>query len=302
MSTLGNINEKALELFEFAQRCQRPDGSIYGTAGQCRKGTPVKGEVKEGGKETKAKKDKVASKEVKGKEESPRSGLFSKGRDVDIFDVDQKADKWRKENGLNGIPNTVDWKHDRVHVLAHEFLGGSNKINEWIGETRKGPSPAEETMVNMIHRESALKARGDKGLTRNDLEMYFARDINFLKGRNNIPDNQLGKYFNGADPNVDKFIAKYEEIKSRPGYSNLLDASHRAFTNAGEFVFKESFMVNRDKVKEFLNDPIVKEAMNTDGKHEVARLASMAGVLEKDMDLLALAAKLSPARKGGAKK
>ena len=41
MSTLGNINEKALELFDFAQRCQRADGSYYGTSGKCRKGTPV---------------------------------------------------------------------------------------------------------------------------------------------------------------------------------------------------------------------------------------------------------------------
>ncbi len=54
MSTLGNINEKALEIFDFAQKCQRPDGSIYGTAGQCRKGTPVKGEVEEK-KKTKSK-------------------------------------------------------------------------------------------------------------------------------------------------------------------------------------------------------------------------------------------------------
>ena len=298
MSTLGSINEKALELFDFAQRCQRPDGSIYGTAGQCRKGTPVKSEVKEEPKKkTRVKIDKVSPAKVKKGEENPTPGLFSKGSDVDIFDVDQKAEEWRKENGLNGIPGTVDWKHDRVHVLAHEFLGGPHKINEWIGEDRKGPSPAEETMINMVHRESALRARGDEGLTRNDLKMYFTRDINFLQGRNNIPDNQLNKYFDGTKPNVDKFIAKYEEIKNRPGYDNLLDASHRAFSNAGEFVFKESFMVNGNKIREFLKDPIIREAMKTDGVHEVARLASMAGVLEKDLDLIALAAKLSPAKK-----
>ena len=51
--------------------------------------------------------------------------------------------------------------------------------------------------------------------------------------------------------------------------------------------------MNREKIKEFLNDPLVKEAYETDGPEEVARLASMAGVLEKDSDLLALAAKLS---------
>lgn len=57
MKNLGHFDDKALELFkanfsestEFSEkdeaydfaRCQRPDGSIYGTSGQCRKGTPT---------------------------------------------------------------------------------------------------------------------------------------------------------------------------------------------------------------------------------------------------------------------
>jgi hypothetical protein len=153
-------------------------------------------------------------------------------------------------------------------------------------------------MINMIHRDAALRGRGDPPLTRNDLEMYFNRDINFVYGRGNIPNDQLGKYFDGASPNTDKFIEKFEEIRSRPNYDKLLDAAHRAFTNAGEYVFKEGGTISRRKVKEFMDNPIVREAMKTDGPHEVARLASMAGVLEKDGDLLALAAKLSPAKKG----
>ena len=284
---LGRFNQLATDLWDFA-RCQRPDGSIYGTKGQCRKGKEV-GAEESAPKKTKAPKEK---------KEPEATGLFMSGSGVDTWEVDQKAEQWRKENGLNAFPNTIDWKHDRVHVLAHEFLGGSNKINEWIGEDRKGPSPAEETMINMIHRDAALKARGDGGLKRSDLENYFNRDITFLQGRGNIPDNQLGKYFKGASPDVDKFIGKFEEIRSRPNYDKLLDASATVFTNAGEYVFKEGGTISRKKAREFLNDPIVKEAMKTDGPHEVARLASMAGVLEKDGDLIALAAKLSPAKKG----
>jgi len=273
---LGRFSDEALAVLDFA-RCQRADGSHYGTGGQCRKGTET---------------DKVE------KEGKKQSGLYTKGGSVDISAVDKKASAWRKENGLDASPGTVDWKHDRVHVLAHEFLGGQNKINEWIGDDRKGPSPAEETIINMIHRDSALRARGDGSLNRKDLEMYFERDINFLYGRGNIPDKQLGKYFSKNDPDVNKFITKFEEIRSKPGYNDLLDASHSSFSNAGEFVFKEAGTISRKKVKEFMNDPIVQEALMTDGVHEVARLASMAGVLEKDTDLLTLSAKLSPVKRG----
>jgi hypothetical protein len=274
------VLEQFRESYDYTT-CVRTDGSYYGTGGTCRKGTET----------TKPEKEKKETK-------SASEGLFSKGNDVDIAAVDSKAEAWRKENGLNASPGTVDWKHDRVHVLAHEFLGGQNKINEWIGENRKGPSPAEETIINMIHRDAALRQRKEGSLDKKDLEMYFKRDINFVNSRGNIPDKQLGKYFDGDSPNVDKFIDKFEEIRSKPNYDKLLDASASVFTNAGDFVFNESGMISRRKIKKFMNNPIVKEAMRTDGVHEVARLASMAGVLEKDLDLLALSAKLSPLNLG----
>jgi hypothetical protein len=43
--------------------------------------------------------------------------------------------------------------------------------------------------------------------------------------------------------------------------------------------------MNKQKIKEFLNDPLIKEAMKTDGKAEVGRMAMMAGNLENDEDL-----------------
>ena len=39
-SAFQDFSEAAQDALDFA-RCQRPDGSYYGTAGQCRKGTPV---------------------------------------------------------------------------------------------------------------------------------------------------------------------------------------------------------------------------------------------------------------------
>jgi hypothetical protein len=226
--TVGSFNEKAMDAWDFA-RCVRPDGTAYASSGKCRKGTE---EAKEA-KTTKSKKAKA--------EKEPK-GLFMAGKDVDIYEVEKKAEEWRKEAGLSATPGTIDWKHDRVHALTHEFLGGSKKVGEWIGQGPKSPTPAEETIVNMVHRAAALKARGDDHkLSDEDLERYFTRDIQFLSGRGNIADKDLGLYFaddkNGVNmPDTKKFIAKYRQMESTPGFEKLLDASHSAFTNAGDYV------------------------------------------------------------------
>ena len=43
--------------------------------------------------------------------------------------------------------------------------------------------------------------------------------------------------------------------------------------------------MNKQTIKEFLADPLVKEAMKTDGEAEVGRMAMMVGNLEKNQDL-----------------
>jgi len=45
-SAFENFSEEALEVLDFA-RCQRPDGSFYGTGGTCRKGFPTGAKEKE---------------------------------------------------------------------------------------------------------------------------------------------------------------------------------------------------------------------------------------------------------------
>lgn len=50
--------ETALDTYEF-QKCQRSDGSIYGTGGTCRKGTPIGDIMKEGDEESLRKKFKA---------------------------------------------------------------------------------------------------------------------------------------------------------------------------------------------------------------------------------------------------
>jgi hypothetical protein len=172
------------------------------------------------------------------KTEAKPKGLFMKGDDVDIYEVEKKAEAWRKEAGLNATPGTLDWKHDRVHALTHEFLGGSDKVGKWLGNDGKSPTGAEETLVNMVHRTAALKARGDDPrLSDSHLQEYFRRDILFMTGRNNIKDEDMKYYYKeNGEPDTEKFVKKYREMEASPGYDKLLDASHSAWSNAGDYV------------------------------------------------------------------
>jgi hypothetical protein len=44
-------------------------------------------------------------------------------------------------------------------------------------------------------------------------------------------------------------------------------------------------MINKEKFKEFMKDPLVKEAYKREGVLEVARLAAMVGNMERDSEL-----------------
>jgi hypothetical protein len=47
--------------------------------------------------------------------------------------------------------------------------------------------------------------------------------------------------------------------------------------------------MNKEKLKEFMKDPLVREAYDQDGWVEVARMAAMVGNLERDQELREIA-------------
>lgn len=172
--------------------------------------------------------------------------LFSAGKNVDIEKVEAKAAEWRKIAGLSAEPDTVDWKHDRVHALVHEFLGGYHKIGEWNGEGKVTPTPAEEILVNMIHRAASTKGSGGdprEKMSDYQLREYLRRDVGFMSSRGDINKKNIRLYHKfikneyGRDENegIDfpRFIKKYREMESSPQFDNLLDAAHQSFTDAG---------------------------------------------------------------------
>ena len=281
MSYLDEVFKQTADegYFDFA-RCQRADGSHYGTGGTCRKGDKVGARevtaapAEKASRLTQKKIGSLSDEQLKSliknpklrdyqrdrlnqeldkrsSGDSPKSdsavpkepkGLFSKGSNVDFVAVEKAAEEWRNKAGLQAFPHTMDWDHDKVHVLTHSFLGGSNKIGEWIGQGSKSPTPAEETLVNMVHRAGALKGRGDDyKLSDNDLKRYVTRDIQLLTGRNQISDSDMKLYYttdkNGDSvPDTAKFIAKYREMEKTPGFDKLLDAAHTSFSNVGDII------------------------------------------------------------------
>lgn len=210
----GSLSE---ETWDFV-RCVRSNGTYYGTKGKCRKGREAPERGKEGRK------------------------LYAEGAKSDISAIERKAEEWRNSSGLKAEAGSVDWKHDRVHVLVHDFLGSKEAIGEWFGTRNKSPTPAEEALVNIVHRAAALKGRGEfSGFTDRDLARYFTRDIQCCWGRGQISDKEYHLYFKENEdglemPDVNKFITKYREMEKKPGFEKLLDAAHAMWTEAGDLL------------------------------------------------------------------
>jgi hypothetical protein len=58
MAPYGDFNEEAQAVWDFA-RCQRPDGSVYGSRGECKKGTEIGAKEEVAAKPKKTRKEKV---------------------------------------------------------------------------------------------------------------------------------------------------------------------------------------------------------------------------------------------------
>ena len=95
-SAYENFSEEALEALDFA-RCQRPDGSFYGTGGTCRKGSPA------GAKEKEAPKGRKSSGKVSDADAKKLSASLTK----QIGDAAKAGDQ-KKVDNLMLAKSTVD--------------------------------------------------------------------------------------------------------------------------------------------------------------------------------------------------
>ena len=183
-------------------RCVKPNGDAYGTAGQCRKGVQ----------------------EDKGSEESGSTskgegGGYLSGSRVDLSQLEGKAEQWRKEAGLKP-PGDLLLKHDRVHVLLHEYLGGKDTIASLVGVKGKSPTVAEEYLVTMLHRDATARSEnGGKPESKSDIKKHFVMFHTMLKSFGQIPDDEASVY-----RDYDKFTDIYENMRKRSDFNKLIEA------------------------------------------------------------------------------
>ena len=124
------------DTFDFA-RCQRPDGSYYGTGGQCRKGTPVDAKEKRPLKERYKKGEEIGAGAYGAVVSTEEGTVIKKGliSEAEIQISDRLKD-------IDGVPS----------VLAHEFIGKTtdDKYDPVKGliemETAKGLPLGEQTL------------------------------------------------------------------------------------------------------------------------------------------------------------
>jgi hypothetical protein len=229
------------ETYDFT-RCVRSDGSSYGTGGTCRKGKEgEKVEEEETKKPAKAKnKEKL---KAKSQEKLTPQFSYLRGKDVPISALDRDADSWRNSTGLAiplKDPNDNIKKHDRVHILFHEFLGGTiggrDAIGKWLGTWQKSPTVAEEVFIGLLHEAAQAKAKG-KSHTISDEELgkKIAQEIKDLNVYHKMSSSERFAYYgNSSEPNTGKFIKKFREFENNPNYETLLDAANAAFPKFDE--------------------------------------------------------------------
>jgi len=189
------LNRERPSLYDFT-RCVRPDGSSYGTAGKCRKGTETNKVDEEGRNSEKN---------------------FMRGKNVDFERVEREADKWRKEANLpSGEGRNY---HDHIHVLFHEFVGGSSKIAEKAGVKGRSPTIAEEYLVTILTEDAGTRHRSRKPISRDKIIKHFAMLYSMYQAFGQIPADESSVY-----RDYNKFADLYESFRKKPGFNQLIES------------------------------------------------------------------------------
>jgi hypothetical protein len=155
----GNFSEAAFKLWDFT-RCQRPDGTIYGTSGKCKKGSEIGAKEKPEAKPKKAKsppKDKVEDKlsklkpeQLKKLAEDPRLSPKQKSK------VEKMAKGSEESYG--------DLMKKQQELVQKGDIAGAMKLNDKIkaaAEKAKN-SPEAKAAEAKLKKEAAAKTDEQK--------------------------------------------------------------------------------------------------------------------------------------------
>jgi len=134
--------------FDFAQVCQRPDGSVYGTQGQCRKGTPIS--YRPGDRQ---------------------GDVYNKGRaaGMRVESILDENKRLREEKGLKmvkgpeAVQSLVRRLNERMGVTQRPADVKGVKTPEQAAKAIKGAEPKKEKLTGVVN-EKFLNVRNAREL------------------------------------------------------------------------------------------------------------------------------------------
>jgi hypothetical protein len=118
-----NFSEEALEALDFA-RCQRADGTFYGTSGQCRKGSKVGDKPAEAPKAKPSRAEKIAKLRT-AVDEAKKTGDKKKLKDLrhnlQILEKTAKLESQAKKTGRS-VDDIARERNERATARVREML------------------------------------------------------------------------------------------------------------------------------------------------------------------------------------
>ena len=192
-SAFESFSESALEVLDFA-RCQRPDGSYYGTSGQCRKGTLADPREK---KEAKAKKKTELTPEKAGKELSLLAEKLSEGGgDSEDFldEIKDQHEKYGSESFLSQYQSAktneekIDLaqravaEYNEEYILTRKVYNAQIDLEDGIQNGLRIRQDDDGDLLTGMAYE-VLERAGFKGITYGEVERlamsWFGNDNGF---------------------------------------------------------------------------------------------------------------------------
>lgn len=208
----GRLDDDAMALWDFARRCQRADGSYYGTAGQCRKGKEV------GEKEVSQSAPSRSSLNEYWQERAEMSEAKANmkiSKEIDMFAPDgiRPNEEWYKAAKERMKPYSDLPPDEKAAVQMYGAEGNREKIfSDLNAKLRSGKEPPDEKKDAVAFTEAHLKKALDK---LPDTEGKFYRAIcceganafEGLKPGDVIADKGFGSYADRGGSKVAPFLS-----------------------------------------------------------------------------------------------
>jgi hypothetical protein len=216
-----NFSEEARDALDFA-RCQRPDGSFYGTAGQCRKGSPASAKQEESKPKKKLDKGEREGKATEALKDIETGAKIRRERDAAIEKLQGRQMRLRKayakanQDTAAAIraedPARAEKAKARVEKLGEALDSVNDMVRKYTGN--RG-NTGGRTPSKVETKAKTPKRRPEEDVRRKDGRLIGTSPRNMrIDARNELVkerDDYRKKFGGSSDEMVKKVLAMYEK-------------------------------------------------------------------------------------------